>query len=56
MILPLQITRMYGGIYRKLYAKAQNVELRYYEDSDFYNRYTMAMDGAGVKVSTIIKR
>lgn len=54
MTLPLQTTRLYGGIYRKLYAKAQNVELRCYEDADFYNRYTMAMDGAETKVSAII--
>ena len=54
VILPLQTTRLYGGIYRKLYAKARNVELRCYEDSDFYNQYTMAMDGAEAKVSAII--
>lgn len=54
VILPLQTTRLYGGIYRKLYAKARNVELKCYEDSDFYNRYTMAMDGADTKVSAII--
>ena len=54
MILPLQTTRLYGGIYRKLYTKARNVELRCYEDADFYNRYTMAMDGAEAKVSAII--
>lgn len=30
------------------------MELRCYEDSDFYNRYTMAMDGAEAKVSAII--
>lgn len=54
VILPLQTVRLYGGIYRKLYAKARNVELRCYEDSDFYNRYTMAMDGAEEKVREII--
>lgn len=54
VIFPLQTTRLYGGIYRKLYAKARNVELKCYEDSDFYNRYTMAMDGADTKVSAII--
>lgn len=53
--LPLQTTRLYGGIYRKLCAKARNVELRCYEDSDFYNRYTMAMDGAETKVSAVIR-
>lgn len=54
VILPLQTTRLYGGIYKKLYAKARNVELKCYEDPDFYNRYTMAMDGAEAKVSSII--
>lgn len=54
VILPLQTVRLYGGIYRKLYAKARNVELRCYEDADFYNRYTMAMDGAEEKVREII--
>lgn len=54
VILPLQTVRLYGGIHRKLYAKASNVELRCYEDSDFYNRYTMAMDGAEEKVREII--
>lgn len=54
VILPLQTTRLYGGVYRKLYAKARNVGLRCYEDPDFYNRYTMAMDGAEAKVSAII--
>lgn len=54
VVLPLQTTRLYGGIYRKLYAKARNVELKCYEDADFYSRYTMAMDGAEAKVSAII--
>ena len=54
VILPLQTTRLYGGIYRKLYAKARNVELKCYEDAEFYNRYTMAMDEAEAKVGAII--
>lgn len=51
---PLAGTRLYYGIYRKLYAKAKNVELRCYEDPDFYNRYTMAIDDAGEKIAVII--
>lgn len=51
---PLEDTKLYYGIYRKLYHKAKNVELRCYEDADFYNRYTMAIDNAGEKVTTII--
>lgn len=54
VIFPLTDIKLYCGIYRKLYAKAKNVELRCYEDSDFYNRYTMAIDDAGEKVTVII--
>lgn len=55
VVYPLETNRLFGGIYRLLYAKAKNVELRCYEDSDFYNRYTMAMDGAEEKVTAIIR-
>lgn len=54
-IYPVKTNRVFGGIYKKLYAKARNVELRCYEDSDFYNRYTMAMDGAEEKVTAICR-
>lgn len=54
VIVPLGKTKLYGGIYSKLYAKAKNVELRCYEDAEFYNRYTMAMDGAEEKVFSVI--
>lgn len=52
--IPLEDTRLYHGIYKRLYKKAKNVELRCYEDADFYNRYTMAIDNAGEKVTVII--
>ena len=55
IVYPLETNRLFGGIYRKMYEKARNVELRCYEDSDFYNRYTMAMDGAEEKVTAIIR-
>ncbi len=55
VIFPLEQTKIYGGIYSRLYRKARNVELHCYEDSDFYNRYTMAIDGADEKVTLIIK-
>lgn len=52
---PLTSTRLYHGIYVRLYTKAKNVELRCYEDSDFYNRYTMAIDNAGDKITAVIE-
>lgn len=55
MIFPLEATRLFGGIYKQLYRKASNVELKCYEDSDFYNKYTMACDRAVDKVMEIIK-
>ncbi|MBO4845746.1 MAG: ABC transporter ATP-binding protein [Lachnospiraceae bacterium] len=55
VVYPLETNRLFGGIYKKMYAKAKNVELRCYEDSDFYNRYTMAMDGAEEKITAIIR-
>lgn len=54
-IYPTKTNRLFGGVYKKLYQKARNVELRCYEDSDFYNRYTMAMDGAEEKVTAICR-
>lgn len=54
VIIPLTDTKIYQGVYKKIYQKAKNVELRCYEDADFYNRYTMAIDDAGEKVSIII--
>lgn len=55
VVSPLQTNRLYYGIYKKMYKKAKNVELRCYEDPDFYNRYTMAIDGAEEKVAAIIR-
>ena len=52
---PQEKKTLFGGIYKKMYDKARNVELRCYEDSDFYNRYTMAMDGAEEKITAIIR-
>jgi len=55
VVYPLETNRLFGGIYRKLYSKAKNVELSCYENPDFYNRYTMAMDGAEEKITAVIR-
>lgn len=52
---PLEATKLYEGVYTSLYKKAANVELKCYEDSDFYNKYTMACDKAVDKISEIIQ-
>lgn len=51
VIYPYTNNKIYRVLYRKLYAKAGNVELRCFEDADFYNRYTMAIDGAATKMT-----
>ncbi len=53
-IYPYTDNKIYRTLYRKLYAKARNVELRCFEDADFYNRYTMALDGSAQKMTTSV--
>lgn len=50
VIVPITDNIIYRKLYRRLYAKARNVELRCFEDADFYNRYTMALDGSSEKM------
>lgn len=52
---PISDARIYKKMYGKLFAKARNVELKCYEDADFYNKYTMAMDGANTRLMEVVK-
>ena len=54
VINPYTDNKIYRTLYRRLYAKARNVELRCFEDADFYNRYTMALDGSAQKMTTSV--
>ena len=54
VIYPYTDNKIYRNLYRKLYAKARNVELRCFEDADFYNRYTMALDGSAQKMTSSV--
>ncbi len=53
-VYPFTDNKIYRTLYRKLYAKARNVELRCFEDADFYNRYTMALDGSAQKMTASV--
>lgn len=45
---------IYKKLYSKLYKKALNVELRCFEDADFYNKYTLAAkDAISILISTV---
>lgn len=54
VVNPFTDNKIYRTLYRKLYGKARNVELRCFEDADFYNRYTMALDGSAQKMTTSV--
>lgn len=43
LLAPVTDVKIYQGLYRALYRKAGNNDLACFEDSDFYNRYMMAM-------------
>lgn len=47
-------SKINSGIYDMLLKKAVNVELECYEDSDFYNKYTLAMEKADVRLATTV--
>ncbi|MCR5310950.1 MAG: ABC transporter ATP-binding protein/permease [Lachnospiraceae bacterium] len=52
----LEAQNFFLKLYLKLFDKAGNVELSCYEDSDFYNRYTMAMDKADDNIIDVVRR
>lgn len=54
-VIPFTDNKIYRTLYKKLYAKARNVELVCFEDADFYNRYTMALDGSAQKMTKSVE-
>ncbi len=55
VVYPSTENKVYRCLYRKLYAKARNVELRCFEDADFYNKYTMALENSADKMISSIR-
>ena len=45
-IYPVAAAVVNRGVYRKLFQKSRNVELECFENSDFYDKYTLAMEKA----------
>lgn len=52
---PIAGVKIYRRLYRMLYEKASNVELCCFEDSNFYNQYTLAIDGAQEKIMNVVR-
>ena len=50
VIIPLQDIRVFRKIYKKIYHKAENVELGCFENPEFYNKFSIALDGIGSKL------
>lgn len=50
VLIPVVNAKGYQKLYQSLYKKAENVELACYEDHNFYNKYTMAIDKAWDKL------
>lgn len=46
-VIPITHAQIYKRLNLKLFEKSCNVELACFEDSEFYNKYTLAMDKAG---------
>ncbi|HEY8350843.1 MAG TPA: ABC transporter ATP-binding protein [Clostridia bacterium] len=53
--LPRAGVTLYRKLYGMLYKKAGSVELGCFEDSDFYNRYALAVDKADENLSMIVR-
>ena len=45
-VYPVCEAKVNKGLYTKLFRKSRNVELECFENSDFYDKYTLAMDRA----------
>lgn len=50
VIFPLQDIRIYQSIYKKIYQKSENVELECFENTEYYNKFSIALDGIGNKL------
>ena len=54
-VQPEEQARVYGKLNLKLFSKATNVELSCFEDSEFYNKYTLATDKASEQLINTVE-
>lgn len=50
VIFPLQDIKIYQLIYKKIYQKSENVELECFENTEYYNKFSIVLDGIGNKM------
>ena len=49
-VYPIAQAKVNKGLYLGLFRKARNVELECFENSDFYDKYTLAMENADTRL------
>ncbi|MBR5348698.1 MAG: ABC transporter ATP-binding protein [Lachnospiraceae bacterium] len=54
-IFPADQAIVNKGLYRRLFRKSRNVELACFEDSDFYDKYTLAMEKADARIISTVE-
>ena len=54
-VYPVDQAVVNNGLYKRLFRKSRNVELSCFEDSDFYDRYTLAMENADGSLITTVE-
>lgn len=54
-VFPITHAEVYKKLNLKLFEKSGNVELACFEDSEFYNKYTLAMDKAGEQLMDTVE-
>lgn len=52
---PVAGAKINKGLYTKLFRKARKVELECFEDNEFYDKYTLAMEKADERLSETVK-
>jgi ATP-binding cassette, subfamily B, bacterial len=50
IIFPLQDIKVYQKMYKKIYRKSENVELECFENPEYYNKFSIALDSIGSKL------
>lgn len=55
VIFPVKDVIIHKKLYGMIYRKSENVELNCYEDSSFYNKYTMALDDSETKIKETVR-
>lgn len=51
VLFPVQNVKLFHGIYQKIFKKSENVELKCYENTKFYDAFSLSLDGIGSKLS-----